>query len=155
MLISHDQVERHWCQILHFHCADTKLMSSSMEGGQWLVQLASSSKRQAFNKFGANCGPEAVWYLNYACFCTRNNLNTIIRNQINPSTFRTEIGGFLMCLQTGALLLDGNTPNYFGKNSPINLVLVGGAEYYRIINGLDLEDKLHPGGPFDPTGAGR
>nr|XP_018679153.1 PREDICTED: chlorophyll a-b binding protein CP26, chloroplastic-like isoform X2 [Musa acuminata subsp. malaccensis] len=58
------------------------------------------------------------------------------------------------CL-TGALLLDGNTPNYFGKNSPINLVLVGGAEYYRIINGLDLEDKLHPGGPFDPTGAGR
>ncbi|XP_022870230.1 chlorophyll a-b binding protein CP26, chloroplastic-like [Olea europaea var. sylvestris] len=62
--------------------------------------------------------------------------------------------------QTGALLLDGNTLNYFGKNIPINLivavvaeiVLVGGAEYYRIINGLDLEDKLHPGGPFDPLG---
>ncbi|KAG5040897.1 hypothetical protein JHK85_013373 [Glycine max] len=32
------------------------------------------------------------------------------------------------------------------------IVLVGGAEYYRIINGLDLEDKLHPGGPFDPLG---
>lgn len=49
-----------------------------------------------------------------------------------------------MCLQTGALLLDGNTLNYFGKNIPINLVvaviaevvLVGGAEYYRIINAL-------------------
>lgn len=47
-------------------------------------------------------------------------------------------------MQTGALLLDGNTLNYFGKNIPINLVLavvaevilVGGAEYYRITNGL-------------------
>ncbi|KAH0452563.1 hypothetical protein IEQ34_019862 [Dendrobium chrysotoxum] len=46
--------------------------------------------------------------------------------------------------ETGALLLDGNTLNYFGKNIPINLVLavvaevilVGGAEYYRITNGL-------------------
>uniref|UniRef100_A0A804KWW1 Chlorophyll a-b binding protein, chloroplastic n=1 Tax=Musa acuminata subsp. malaccensis TaxID=214687 RepID=A0A804KWW1_MUSAM len=64
------------------------------------------------------------------------------------------------CRQTGALLLDGSTLNYFGKNIPINLVvaviaeivLVGGAEYFRIINGLDLEDKLHPGGPFDPLG---
>ena len=63
-------------------------------------------------------------------------------------------------LQTGALLLDGNTLSYFGNSIPINLVvaviaevvLVGGAEYYRIINGLDLEDKLHPGGPFDPLG---
>ncbi|EHA8590052.1 Chlorophyll a-b binding protein CP26, chloroplastic [Cocos nucifera] len=79
---------------------------------------------EAFNKFGANCGPEAVWF------------------------------------KTGALLLDGNTLNYFGKNIPINLVvavvaeivLVGGAEYYRITNGLNLEDKLHPGGPFDPLG---
>lgn len=79
---------------------------------------------EAFNKYGANCGPEAVWF------------------------------------KTGALLLDGNTLNYFGKNIPINLifavvaevVLVGGAEYYRIINGLDLEDNLHPGGPFDPLG---
>ncbi|KAG4908409.1 hypothetical protein AAZX31_20G199100 [Glycine max] len=79
---------------------------------------------EAFNKYGANCGPEAVWF------------------------------------KTGALLLDGGTLNYFGKPIPINLivavvaeiVLVGGAEYYRIINGLDLEDKLHPGGPFDPLG---
>ncbi|CAN6475364.1 unnamed protein product [Victoria cruziana] len=63
---------------------------------------------EAFNKFGAACGPEAVWF------------------------------------KTGALLLDGNTLNYFGKNIPVNLVvaviaeivLVGGAEYYRIINGL-------------------
>ncbi|VAH93806.1 unnamed protein product [Triticum turgidum subsp. durum] len=58
---------------------------------------------EALNKFGANCGPEAVWL-------------------------------------TGALLLDGNTLNYFGNSIPINLilavvaevVLVGGAEYYRI-----------------------
>ncbi|CAL1409747.1 unnamed protein product [Linum trigynum] len=79
---------------------------------------------EAFNKYGANCGPEAVWF------------------------------------KTGALLLDGNTLNYFGNNIPINLVvavvaevvLLGGAEYYRIINGLELEDKLHPGGPFDPLG---
>ncbi|KAF2564786.1 hypothetical protein F2Q70_00017283 [Brassica cretica] len=63
---------------------------------------------EAFNKYGANCGPEAVWF------------------------------------KTGALLLDGNTLNYFGKNIPINLVLavvaevvlLGGAEYYRIPNGL-------------------
>ncbi|KAA8521122.1 hypothetical protein F0562_011725 [Nyssa sinensis] len=67
---------------------------------------------EAFNKFGANCGPEAVWF------------------------------------KTGALLLDGNTLNYFGKNIPINLivavvaevVLLGGAEYYRIINGLVCEN---------------
>ncbi|KAL8133653.1 chlorophyll a-b binding protein CP26, chloroplastic-like [Apium graveolens] len=47
---------------------------------------------------------------------------------------------------------------YFGKNIPINLVpaivfevvLLGGAEYYKITNGLDFEDKLHPVGPFDP-----
>ncbi|PIA40000.1 hypothetical protein AQUCO_02500014v1 [Aquilegia coerulea] len=79
---------------------------------------------EAFNKYGASCGPEAVWF------------------------------------KTGALLLDGNTLNYFGKNIPINLavaviaevVLLGGAEYYRITNGLDFEDKLHPGGPFDPLG---
>ncbi|PIA39998.1 hypothetical protein AQUCO_02500014v1 [Aquilegia coerulea] len=63
---------------------------------------------EAFNKYGASCGPEAVWF------------------------------------KTGALLLDGNTLNYFGKNIPINLavaviaevVLLGGAEYYRITNGL-------------------
>lgn len=79
---------------------------------------------EAFNKYGANCGPEAVWF------------------------------------KTGALLLDGGTLNYFGKPIPINLivavvaevVLLGGAEYYRITNGLELEDKFHPGGPFDPLG---
>ncbi|RAL43019.1 hypothetical protein DM860_009801 [Cuscuta australis] len=77
---------------------------------------------EALNKFGANCGPEAVWF------------------------------------KTGALLLDGNTLSYYGNNIPINLVvaviaevvLVGGAEYFRITNGLNLEDKLYPGGPFDP-----
>lgn len=49
-----------------------------------------------------------------------------------------------MCFADGALLLVGITLNYFGSNIPINLVvvvtaeivLVGGAEYYRIINGL-------------------
>lgn len=79
---------------------------------------------EAFNKFGAYCGPEAVWF------------------------------------KTGALLLDGGTLSYFGASIPINLiaavvaevVLVGGAEYYRATNGLDFDDKLHPGGPFDPLG---
>ena len=41
-------------------------------------------------------------------------------------------------LQTGALLLDGNTLSYFGASIPINLIvvvivvviLVGGVEYY-------------------------
>jgi len=55
-------------------------------------------------------------------------------------------------MQTGALLLDGGTLNYFGKPIPINLivavvaeiVLVGGAEYYRIINGL-VCNILHDG----------
>ncbi|KAK6940423.1 Chlorophyll A-B binding protein [Dillenia turbinata] len=93
--------------------------------GRWaMLGAAGFVIPEALNKFGANCGPEAVWF------------------------------------KTGALLLDGNTLNYFGKSIPINLifaiiaevVLVGGAEYYRIINGLDLEDKLHPGGPFDPLG---
>ncbi|KAF2598911.1 hypothetical protein F2Q68_00010234 [Brassica cretica] len=77
---------------------------------------------EAFNKYGANCGPEAVWF------------------------------------KTGALLLDGNTLNYFGKNIPINLVLavvaevvlLGGAEYYRIPNGLgkslkDMETPINVG----------
>jgi len=44
--------------------------------------------------------------------------------------------------QTGALLLDGNTLSYFGANIPVNLaaaviaevLLVGGAEYYRSTN---------------------
>lgn len=79
---------------------------------------------EAFNKFGAVCGPEAVWF------------------------------------KTGALLLDGNTLSYFGASIPINLVvaviaeviLVGGAEYYRATNGLNFDDALHPGGPFDPLG---
>lgn len=79
---------------------------------------------EAFNKFGAYCGPEAVWF------------------------------------KTGALLLDGGTLSYFGASIPINLIaaviaeviLVGGAEYYRATNGLGFDDKLHPGGPFDPLG---
>uniref|UniRef100_A0A2C9UH69 Chlorophyll a-b binding protein, chloroplastic n=1 Tax=Manihot esculenta TaxID=3983 RepID=A0A2C9UH69_MANES len=69
---------------------------------------------EALNKYGANCGPEAVWF------------------------------------KTGALLLDGGTLNYFGNKIPINLilavvaeiVLVGGAEYYRIINGLVLHINI-------------
>ncbi|KAL2629151.1 hypothetical protein R1flu_013837 [Riccia fluitans] len=82
---------------------------------------------EAFNKYGAVCGPEAVWF------------------------------------KTGALLLEGNTLQYFGATIPVNLaaaviaevVLVGGAEYYRSTNksplGSDL-DRLHPGGAFDPLG---
>ncbi|CAD5178054.1 unnamed protein product [Musa acuminata subsp. malaccensis] len=109
---------------------------------------------EAFNKFGANCGPEAVWFkvLQPCLFSTRVCVCVCL--------LILSITKIHACLQTGALLLDGNTLNYFGKNIPINLVvavvaeivLVGGAEYYRIINGLDLEDKLHPGGPFDPLG---
>ncbi|KAJ8763923.1 hypothetical protein K2173_003705 [Erythroxylum novogranatense] len=45
---------------------------------------------EALNKFGANCGPEAVWF------------------------------------KTGALLLDGNTLNYFGKPIPIVIAAVLG-----------------------------
>jgi len=82
---------------------------------------------EALNKFGANCGPEAVWF------------------------------------KTGALLLDGPGIKYFGATIPLNLaaavilelILVGGAEYYRATNdsplGSDL-DKLYPGGSFDPLG---
>lgn len=78
---------------------------------------------EAFNKYGAICGPEAVWF------------------------------------KTGALLLDGGTLKYFGANIPLNLiaaviaevVLVGGAEYFRIQNKPGF-DRLHPGGPFDPLG---
>eukprot|EP00249_Psilotum_nudum_P028820 c38759_g1_i1 orf=1232-2077(+) len=78
---------------------------------------------EAFNKFGASCGPEAVWF------------------------------------KTGALLLDGGTLSYFGATVPVNLVaaviaevlLVGGAEYFRIQNKQGF-DRLHPGGPFDPLG---
>jgi hypothetical protein len=59
--------------------------------------------------------------------------------------------------------LDGNTLSYFGANIPVNLavaviaevVLVGGAEYYRSTNKSPLGsnlDPLHPGGAFDPLG---
>uniref|UniRef100_A9U5B1 Chlorophyll a-b binding protein, chloroplastic n=1 Tax=Physcomitrium patens TaxID=3218 RepID=A9U5B1_PHYPA len=83
---------------------------------------------EAFNKFGAVCGPEAVWW------------------------------------KTGALLLEGDSIKYFGATVPINLaaaviaevILVGGAEYYRSTNkdvyGLQDLDRLHPGGAFDPLG---
>ncbi|KAE9620983.1 hypothetical protein Lal_00019377 [Lupinus albus] len=93
--------------------------------GRWaMLGAAGVIIPEAFNKYGANCGPEAVWF------------------------------------KTGALLLDGNTLNYFGKPIPINLVvaviaevlLLGSAEYYRFNNALDFEDKIHPGGPFDPLG---
>lgn len=80
---------------------------------------------EALNKYGAVCGPEAVWF------------------------------------KTGAQLLEGDSLQYFGLTIPVNLavatiaeiVLVGGAEYYRSKNesplGTDL-DTLHPGGAFDP-----
>lgn len=94
--------------------------------GRWaMLGAAGFILPEAFNKYGAVCGPEAVWW------------------------------------KTGALLLDGDTLQYFGATVPVNLaaaviaeiILVGGAEYYRSINksplGSDL-DRLHPGGAFDP-----
>jgi len=96
--------------------------------GRWaMLGAAGFVLPEAFNKFGAVCGPEAVWF------------------------------------KTGALLLDGDTIKYFGADVPLNLaaaviaevILVGGAEYYRSTNksplGSDL-DRLHPGGAFDPLG---
>ncbi|KAF6150183.1 hypothetical protein GIB67_023138 [Kingdonia uniflora] len=65
-----------------------------------------------------------------------------------PTTIAAKQSGsrisWLLPFVTGVLLLDGNTLNYFGKSIPINLaltvivevVLLGGAEYYRITNGL-------------------
>jgi light-harvesting complex II chlorophyll a/b binding protein 5 len=82
---------------------------------------------ELLNRFGAECGPEAVWW------------------------------------KTGATLLEGDSLSYFGLTIPVNLavatiaeiVLVGGAEYYRSTNvsplGSDL-DTLYPGGSFDPLG---
>ncbi|CAL0333206.1 unnamed protein product [Lupinus luteus] len=102
-----------------------KYQANELIHGRWaMLGAVGLIIPEAFNKYGANCGPEAVWF------------------------------------KTGALLLDGGMLNYFGKHIPINLVvavaaeaaLVGGAEYYRITNDLDLEDNLHPGGPFDPLG---
>lgn len=59
-----------------------------------------------------------------------------------------------ICLsQTGALLLEGDTLKYFGANIPVNLaaaviaevVLVGGAEYYRSTNKSPLGSvRLYP-----------
>ncbi len=57
--------------------------------------------------------------------------------------------------QTGALLLDGNTLSYFGANIPVNLaaaviaevLLVGGAEYYRSTNKSPLGSVM----PFSKT----
>nr|CAD1842188.1 unnamed protein product [Ananas comosus var. bracteatus] len=63
---------------------------------------------EAFNKFGANCGPEAVWFKYGVNWCT-----------------------FL----DWALLLDGNTLNYFGKNIPINLLVAVAAEIV-LVGGL-------------------
>lgn len=92
---------------------------------------------EAFNKYGAACGPEAVW------FKVRITQIFLELMKIEKKIVLYLISSFGY-MQTGALLLDGNTLNYFGKNIPINLVLavvaevvlVGGAEYYRITNGL-------------------
>ncbi|RWW01989.1 hypothetical protein GW17_00034944 [Ensete ventricosum] len=128
--------------------------------GESIYQLFDASLQSTvygYDPFGLSKKPEN--FAKYVRCCT----------YLQPCLFSTRVCVCLLilsitkihaCLQTGALLLDGNTLNYFGKNIPINLVvavvaeivLLGGAEYYRIINGLDLEDKLHPGGPFDPLG---
>jgi light-harvesting complex II chlorophyll a/b binding protein 5 len=82
---------------------------------------------EAFSRSGLPCGPEAVWW------------------------------------KTGAQLLEGEAIQWAGITIPLNLaaatiaeiILVGGAEYYRSANksplGSDL-DPLHPGGAFDPLG---
>jgi hypothetical protein len=57
-------------------------------------------------------------------------------------TFSIEVLNPCRLLQTGALLLEGDTLKYFGATIPLNLaaaviaevVLVGGAEYYRSTN---------------------
>lgn len=96
--------------------------------GRWaMLGAAGFVLPEAFNKFGAVCGPEAVWF------------------------------------KTGAVLLEGDTIKYFGADVPFNLaaatiaeiILVGGAEYYRSTNKSPLGsnlDRLHPGGAFDPLG---
>ncbi|KAF6172562.1 hypothetical protein GIB67_007075 [Kingdonia uniflora] len=62
--------------------------SYEMIHSKWaMLGVASFIIPEAFNKFGSNCGPEAVWF------------------------------------KTGALLLDGNTLNYFGKSIPVSLAL--------------------------------
>jgi hypothetical protein len=88
--------------------------------GRWaMLGAAGFVLPEAFNRSGAICGPEAVWF------------------------------------KTGALLLDGNTLSYFGANIPVNLaaaviaevLLVGGAEYYRSTNKSPLGSVM----PFSKT----
>ncbi|THU45782.1 hypothetical protein C4D60_Mb02t21610 [Musa balbisiana] len=90
------------------------------------------------NKFGANCGPEAVWF---------KNIYTVRLLHYDPEDFK--LGKQLSIFRAGALLLDGITLNYFGSNIPINLVVAVIAEIV-LVGGL--EDKLNPRGPFDPLG---
>eukprot|EP00475_Leptophrys_vorax_P019942 TRINITY_DN272_c0_g2_i1.p2 TRINITY_DN272_c0_g2~~TRINITY_DN272_c0_g2_i1.p2 ORF type:complete len:307 (+),score=23.50 TRINITY_DN272_c0_g2_i1:93-923(+) len=105
-----------------------KYRANEVIHGRWaMLGAAGFILPEAFNKFGAVCGPEAVWF------------------------------------RTGALLLEGDSIQYFGNTIPVNLVvatlaevvLVGGAEFYRGKNasplGTDL-DTLYPGGSFDPLG---
>jgi hypothetical protein len=137
---------------------------------------------EAFNRSGAVCGPEAVWFKVKICwffFHIRQTLVLIHREsskceQENYLKNNNILGTFRDCRlhlrssdcwvgssflqsvfefifasihlwavpQTGALLLDGNTLSYFGANIPVNLafavisevILVGGAEYYRSTN---------------------
>ncbi|CAI5502666.1 unnamed protein product [Closterium sp. Naga37s-1] len=106
-----------------------KYRANEVIHGRWaMLGAAGFILPEAFNKYVPGvCGPEAVWF------------------------------------KTGALLLEGDSIQYLGATIPLNLaaatiaevILVGGAEYYRAKNasplGTDL-DTLYPGGSFDPLG---
>ncbi|KAH7280454.1 hypothetical protein KP509_37G068400, partial [Ceratopteris richardii] len=78
---------------------------------------------EAFNKYGAVCGPEAVWFKTGALLLDGGSLDYF--------------GATVPVNLTAAVIAE--------------VVLVGGVEYYRASN-LQGFDRLHPGGPFDPLG---
>ncbi|MCO5568981.1 hypothetical protein L7F22_022686 [Adiantum nelumboides] len=77
--------------------------------------------REAFNKYGASCGPEAVWFKTGALILDRGSI---------------EYFGATIPINLVVVVI-------------AKVVLVDGAEYYRASN-LQGFDRLHLGGPFDP-----
>eukprot|EP00244_Chara_vulgaris_P007641 TRINITY_DN284_c0_g1_i1.p1 TRINITY_DN284_c0_g1~~TRINITY_DN284_c0_g1_i1.p1 ORF type:complete len:299 (-),score=78.23 TRINITY_DN284_c0_g1_i1:512-1408(-) len=94
--------------------------------GRWaMLGAAGFILPEAFNKFGANCGPEAVWFKTGALLLDGGTLNWFsLPIPINLAV---------------AVVLE--------------VALMGAVEFYRSSNkgplGEDL-DRLHPGGAFDP-----
>ncbi|KAF8105958.1 hypothetical protein N665_0150s0008 [Sinapis alba] len=136
------------------------------QDSRFVIQEEASSSSQAKNVSAAN-DELAKWYayinsydpfglgkkpqnfakyqafeLIHARFSMLGAAGFIIPDALNK--YGANCGHETVLFKTGALLLDGNTLNYFGKNITINLVLAVVAE--------DFEDKFHPGGPFDPLG---